>query len=44
MTIRGSQEQEMVSVLSAKERATINRLLKKMTLHVEATSPPGKPS
>jgi DNA-binding MarR family transcriptional regulator len=36
MAIRGSQEQEMVSVLSAKERATINRLLRKMTLHVEA--------
>jgi DNA-binding MarR family transcriptional regulator len=42
MAIRGSQEQEVVSALSAKERATINRLLRKMTLHVEAqaeTSP-----
>ena len=36
MAIRGSQENAMVSVLSAKEQATINRLLRKMTLHVEA--------
>lgn len=36
MAIRGSQEDEMVGVLTAKERATINRLLRKMTLHVEA--------
>ena len=35
----------MVEVLSAKERATINRLLRKMTLHVEAQgteTPAGK--
>ena len=37
MAIRGSQEEEMVAVLTPKERTTINRLLKKMTLHVEAT-------
>ena len=36
MALRGSQEQEMVAVLSAKERATINRLLRKMALHVES--------
>jgi DNA-binding MarR family transcriptional regulator len=36
MSIRGSQEEEMVGVLTAKERATLNRLLKKMALHVEA--------
>lgn len=38
MAIRGSQEDEVVGVLTAKERATINRLLRKMTLHVEAKS------
>ena len=32
----------MVGVLTAKERATINRLLRKMTLHVEAQTPSGK--
>ncbi len=45
MAIRGSQEQEMVSVLTAKEQATLNRLLRKMALHVEAEtseSPPTK--
>lgn len=45
MAIRGSQEEEMVGALTAKERATINRLLKKMTLHIEARSSdtsPGK--
>jgi len=36
MAIRGSQEEHMVGVLTAKERATLNRLLKKMALHVEA--------
>jgi DNA-binding MarR family transcriptional regulator len=45
MAIRGSQEEAMVSVLSDKEQATLNRLLKKMTLHVEAQgseTPSGK--
>lgn len=36
MAIRGSKEQEMVDALTAKEHATINRLLRKLTLHVEA--------
>jgi DNA-binding MarR family transcriptional regulator len=45
MALRGSQEEEMVAALTPKERATINRLLKKMTLHVESLdgeTPSGK--
>ena len=36
MAIRGSQEEEMVAVLSSRERAQLNKLLKKMTLWTEA--------
>ena len=36
MALRGSQEDEMVGVLSERERAQLNRLLKKMTLWTEA--------
>jgi len=35
MALRGSEENEVAQVLTAKERATLNRLLKKMTLHIE---------
>ncbi len=36
MALRGSQEDEMVGVLSDRERAQLNKLLKKMTLWTEA--------
>ena len=36
MAIRGSQEEEMVGVLSERERAQLDRLLKKLTLWAEA--------
>jgi DNA-binding MarR family transcriptional regulator len=36
MAIRGSQEEEMVGVLSGRERAQLDRLLKKLTLWTEA--------
>ena len=36
MALRGSQEEEMVGVLSSRERAQLNKLLKKMTLWTEA--------
>ena len=35
MAIRGSQEEEMVGVLSERERAQLDRLLKKLTLWTE---------
>jgi len=36
MALRGSQEEEMVGVLSDRERAQLNKLLKKMTLWTES--------
>jgi len=36
MELRGSAENELAHVLTPRELATLNRLLKKMTLHVEA--------
>ena len=36
MTLRGSAEDDVAHVLSKDELATLNRLLKKMTLHIEA--------
>jgi DNA-binding MarR family transcriptional regulator len=36
MHLRGTAEDEVAAVLSAKELATLNRLLKKMTLHIQA--------
>ena len=36
MALRGSQEEELVAVLSDRERAQLNRLLKKLTLWAEA--------
>ena len=36
MALRGSQEEEMVGVLSDRERAQLNKMLKKMTLWTEA--------
>jgi DNA-binding MarR family transcriptional regulator len=36
MAIRGSQEEEMVGVLSERERAQLDRLLKKLTLWTES--------
>ena len=36
MAMRGSQEEELVAVLSERERAQLNRLLKKLTLWTEA--------
>jgi hypothetical protein len=35
--LRGAQEEEMVGVLTARERAQLNRLLKKLTLWTEST-------
>jgi DNA-binding MarR family transcriptional regulator len=37
MALRGAQEEEMVAVLTARERAQLNRLLKKLTLWTEST-------
>ena len=37
MALRGAQEEEMVAVLTAREQAQLNRLLKKLTLWTEAT-------
>lgn len=36
MTLRGNQEEEMVGLLSERERAQLNKMLKKMTLWTEA--------
>jgi DNA-binding MarR family transcriptional regulator len=36
MALRGSQEEEMVGVLSDRERAQLNKMLKKMTLWTES--------
>ena len=36
MELRGSAEDDVARVLTPRELATLNRLLKKMTLHVEA--------
>lgn len=36
MDNRGTAEDEMIGVLSARERATLNRILKKLTLYVES--------
>ena len=36
MALRGSQEEEMVGVLSDRERAQLNKLLKKLTLWTES--------
>jgi DNA-binding MarR family transcriptional regulator len=36
MSLRGSAEDDVAHVLTPRELATLNRLLKKMTLHVEA--------
>ena len=35
MALRGAQEEEMVAVLTAREQAQLNRLLKKLTLWTE---------
>jgi DNA-binding MarR family transcriptional regulator len=36
MALRGAQEEELVAVLSDRERAQLSRLLKKLTLWTEA--------
>jgi hypothetical protein len=36
MAIRGSQEEEMVGALTERERAQLDKLLKKLTLWTEA--------
>lgn len=36
MHLRGEAENQLAEVLSARELATLNRLLKKLTLHIEA--------
>ncbi|HEY3501797.1 MAG TPA: MarR family transcriptional regulator [Actinocatenispora sp.] len=36
MDNRGTAEDEMIGVLSTRERATLNRILKKLTLYVES--------
>jgi DNA-binding MarR family transcriptional regulator len=36
MALRGTTEEELAAALSRKELVTLNRLLKKLTLHVEA--------
>jgi hypothetical protein len=36
MALRGSQEEEMVGVLSSRELPQLNKLLKKMTVWTEA--------
>jgi DNA-binding MarR family transcriptional regulator len=38
MELRGSAENEMAQVLTPRELATLNRLLKKMTTHIEGRS------
>ncbi|HEX7739990.1 MAG TPA: MarR family transcriptional regulator [Marmoricola sp.] len=37
MQLRGHSEDEVATVLTEKELATLNRLLKKLTLHIEET-------
>lgn len=44
MAIRGSQEKTMVDALTAAERTTLNRLLKKLALHTEADQQQEEPS
>ena len=38
MDLRGHAEDELATVLTRKELATLNRLLKKMTLRIETES------
>ncbi len=38
MSLRGTTEEELAAALSRDELATLNRLLKKLTLHVESRS------
>jgi DNA-binding MarR family transcriptional regulator len=38
MHLRGTAEDEVAAVLAPKELTTLNRLLKKMTLHLESTT------
>lgn len=38
MHLRGTAEDEVAAVLTAKDLVTLNRLLKKMTLHIQATN------
>ena len=37
MAMRGSAEDELATALTRKELATLNRLMKKLALHVEST-------
>lgn len=37
MHLRGQAEEAVSAVLTPRELATLNRLLKKMTLHIEAS-------
>ena len=37
MALRGSAEDDLATALTRKELATLNRLMKKLTLHVEST-------
>lgn len=39
MQLRGAEEDHLLGVLSARERATLSRLLKKLTVRVESTDP-----
>ncbi len=39
MELRGTAEDELAGVLTRRELATLNRLLRKMTLHIESTQP-----
>ena len=42
MALRGDAETDLTGALTRKELATLNRLLKKLTLHVEKPAPPPK--
>jgi len=39
MSLRGSAEDDVAQVLTPRELATLNRLLKKMTTHIETHTP-----
>ena len=43
MALRGHAEEDLAGALSRKELGTLNRLLKKLTLHVEGRQGPLKP-
>ena len=42
MALRGNAEDELAGALSRRELVTLNRLLKKLTLHIEAGSRPSR--